>query len=148
MANGRELKEISMRRLKSARYLLKSKDWEGSVYIMGYVLECALKSTICKTLDFVKYPDDTNNKTLEKVFKTHDFDILLTISGLNKKFSANGKLEEYSNWSDFTKEYPGNWPEMRYTLDRFSETLAKQLYTNLTTKDFGIISVIKKCKKW
>ncbi len=145
MANNLDLKKITKSRLKSVKILIPSGDYEGAVYMMGYVLECALKALICKRLNLSKYPDEKGE--IAKFFKTHKFDPLLILSGLSNTFSLNGDLAKAQNWSDFTKYYPDDWPIMRYeNHSNWDEVMVKAMYTNLIDSKHGILTVIK--KRW
>jgi HEPN domain len=151
MANGEELKTIAKARLKTAEILIEAKDWDGAAYMMGYVLECALKAVVCKTLNLLEYPQYTKNKKTDGYFMTHEFDQLLIASGLESLFSTRGSVDAFQYWSDFTKEYPTDWPSMRYSLERqkqFDETKVKKLYTILIEKDKGILEIIENQNKW
>jgi len=44
MANCAELRKIAKARLKSVETLMAVNDWHGAAYMLGYVLECALKA--------------------------------------------------------------------------------------------------------
>lgn len=147
MATHGDLKRIVKARLQTVNILISARDWEMSFYTMGYVLECALKATICKTLNLDQYPDSKNNKVSAGYFMTHKFDQLITPSGMEDTFSTRGPTQSYKHWSDFTKEYPGEWPAMRYDVTRLNsidELKVKALYNNLE----GIIAVLDSTNRW
>jgi hypothetical protein len=151
MANSLELKEIALARLKTADILVQAKDWDGAGYMMAHVLECALKAVICKTLNLLEYPEYTKNEKTDGYFMTHKFDQLLIASGMQHIFSPRGPILAFQYWSDFTKEYPGDWPAMRYDRQRqnqFDEVTVKRLYNILREPDEGIIDIITKENKW
>ena len=119
--------------------------------MLGYVLECALKAAVCKTLNLLNYPEYTKNQKTDEYFMTHKFDQLLIASGLEYLFSTRGSVDAFQYWSDFTKEYPGDWPAMRYDRSRqkqFDEVKVKKLYTILREDSKGILSIIEQEKKW
>lgn len=148
MATCGELKTITKARLKSAQILIDAKDWAGAAYMMGYVLECALKACVCKTLRLSKYPED---KKKDSHFMTHYFDQLLILSGTSDIFNLNAEKKAFQNWSNFTKEFPGDWPAMRYNAahqQTFEEKKVKGLYVNLTNASNGILNVIDRKKRW
>lgn len=149
MANCTDLKKIAQARLRSARTLMKADDWHGAAYMLGYVLECALKAVTCKTLNLVTYPDNTKNDKINSYFMTHRFEQLLIVSGLEGIFSSRGPQKAWQNWSDFTLEYPGDWPSMRYELKTiWNETKVIKLYENLMEQTSGILTIIKRRGKW
>jgi hypothetical protein len=151
MANTQELKEIALARLKTSQILIAAKDWDGAGYMLGYVLECALKAVICKTLNLLEYPQYTKNEKTDGYFMTHKYDQLLIASGMEYLFSARGPLDAFEYWSEFTKEYPGDWPAMRYDRQRqkqFDEVKVQKLYNVLTEDKKGILALIEQEKKW
>ncbi len=148
MANHKQLKLIANARLRSANFLIKAGDWDGAVYMMGYVLECALKAAACKALRLGEYPE---NKKTHSHFMTHSLDQLLVLSGMSDLFNILASNEVFKNWSEFTQEFQGEWPRMRYDLNRqqsFDEIKTKKLYNNLVSTNEGILSVITKKKRW
>jgi len=54
---------------------------EGSAYLSGYVVELALKARICRTLKWRGFPEKRNEFEGLQTFKTHDLDVLLSLSG-------------------------------------------------------------------
>lgn len=96
---------IAKARLRDAEILMKSKRYDGSIYLCGYSIELALKSRICKTLNWTAYPPRGQFSGFES-FKTHNLDILLSLSGMENKIKKNFLVE----WSLIT-----SWnPELRY----------------------------------
>lgn len=149
MANLVELRTITRQRLKTAKILITAGDWDGAAYMLGYVLECALKAVTCKTLHLVQYPENKSER-IDSFFMTHRFDQLLIISGMSDVFNIKGPIESYRNWSEFTQEYPGDWPGMRYDqkYNSWGEAKVRRLYTNLTDKQGGILTEIIRRKRW
>jgi hypothetical protein len=149
MANCEELKKIAKARLKSAETLMAAKDWHGAGYMLGYALECALKAVTCKTLNLVTYPENHKNDKINLYFMTHRFEQLLIVSGLENIFSSRGPQEAWENWSDFTLEYPGEWPSMRYDSKTvWDEIKVERLYKCLMKPKSGILKIIERRKKW
>jgi len=147
--NCSELRRIAKARLKSAETLAKANDWHGAAYLLGYVLECALKAVTCKTLHLITYPENTKYDKINSYFMTHRFEQLLVVSGLEDIFSSRGPQQAWQNWSDFTLEYQNDWPSMRYDLKTvWNEVKVVKLYNNLTEPGDGILTIIKKRKKW
>jgi HEPN domain-containing protein len=97
-----EIEEIVQARLKDAEVLLEASRFDGSVYLCGYAIELGLKARICRILQWDEYP--TSGKY--SMFKTHDLDLLLHLTGLEDKV----KLEYMAEWSIVAQ-----WnPEARY----------------------------------
>ena len=106
MIDRNELRNIATERLKDAEALLAAGRYDGAIYLGGYVVELALKSRICTTLDWKEFPQTRGEFQNYQSFKTHDLDVLLSLSGVENKIKT-GLLAE---WSAVT-----NWdPEARY----------------------------------
>ncbi len=147
-ASQEDLKKIALIRIKSAKTLLSKKDWNGAGYLMGLALECALKSSICKTLRILNYPEAHTDKKVPDFFMTHSFDRLLLLSGLSDLFSPTGNALAFNNWSTFTIQYPAEWTFLRYTMDYFDEKKAKELFNCLMLDDNSIIKTIRQKRRW
>ncbi len=148
---GKELKKRSLARLNTVKILMKAEDWEMAAYVLGYVVEYALKAVTCKTLRLEHYPQlEIIKKDINiTYFQTHNFEELLLVSGLDPVLGVRGKSESWRNWSNFTLIYKGNWTKMRYdTANIWDETSVKEVYTNVIAPDNGILSEIKRRKKW
>jgi hypothetical protein len=142
---GKELKENATRKIKLVKRLIVQKECELAAYLMGEVLECALKAASCRTLKLNKYPPFTIANKLAEGFKTHDFEQLLIVSGLTDIFGYTNQ-----NWSNFTYSYPGSWTEMRYSdmSQKFSAEKVRELADNLYGSTDSIITVITKRRRW
>ena len=101
-----DLKKTSEERLDDVKVLYTNNRYDGAMYLSGYVLEIALKARICKLLNISEYPDDAKFK---QVYLTHDFDVLLKLSGLENELKT-GDPSLFTDWSIVT-----GWnPIMRY----------------------------------
>jgi len=151
MANSSDFEKLAENRLKTIDILISNREWGVAVYLMGFVLECVLKASACKALNLNSYPDfqKTKNIKITNYFLTHDFDMLLLVSGASNIFGLSG--QGASSWSGFTQEYTkiGKWTDIRYdTLTQFDETITKNLFGYLTKEPDGIIPLIKGQKIW
>lgn len=103
-----ELKKIATARLADAELLLKAKRFDGASYLSGYAVEIGLKLRICKTLKWRGFPETNGEFQGLSSFKTHDFDILLRLSGVEDTV----KTLYLAEWSDLKL-----WkPELRYAI--------------------------------
>lgn len=103
-----ELKKIAAARLQDAEILLKAKRFDGASYLSGYAVEIGLKFRICKTLKWSAFPETNNEFQGLQSFKTHDFDVLLRLSGIEGKIKSSYLVE----WSALKP-----WkPELRYAI--------------------------------
>lgn len=108
MIQRNDLKKIAQTRLKDAGILMASKRYDGAVYLCGYAIELALKARICRTLKWIGYP--SSNKEFEnyQTFRTHDLDVLLHLTGLEKSIKT-GYLAEWSavaKWNPAARYHP------------------------------------------
>jgi len=145
MASGPELKEIALARIKSAEVLINAKDWDGAGNVLGFALECALKSVVCKTLNLLTYPENHKDEKINAFFMTHFLSRLLLVSGLSQTFSAAGKKEEFDNWSLFVAAYPGDWASLKYlppAVSPFTPVKVPELFKYLYEDKDSIINVI------
>jgi len=102
-----ELRTIARARIKDAEALLAARRYDGSVYLCGYAVELALKARICRALKWRDFPATDNEfKKGYNSFKTHNFDVLLHLSGAETRI----KTKHLTEWFEVMK-----WrPEHRY----------------------------------
>ena len=104
MATRRELQRLACLRLKEAEAPFSAGCYDGCAYLCGYVVELALKAAVCATLGVVEYP----GSRLRGALKTHEFDDIKLLAGMEKSFTANAA--RFANWS-----VASEWrPERRY----------------------------------
>ncbi|QJD91297.1 DNA-binding protein [Duganella dendranthematis] len=111
-----DLEEISAARLQDAQVLCAAGRFDGAYYLAGYSVELALKSRICKTLNWMDFP--ATNKEFERFrsFKVHDLEVLLKLSGLE----ATVKDKHLAEWGTVKA-----WqPEVRYRQVGFADEIA------------------------
>ncbi len=150
MATRTEQKDLALARLKSIKILMDGTDWDMAGYLMGYVVECALKAAVCRTLNQATYPDNLEkDDQARSFFQTHRIDRLLMVSGMSDIFEGTTNHPKIlQNWSDFTFNYPANWTEKRYQPGYWNEEKVKKCYTNLTEKPYGILHQFAKRRRW
>lgn len=95
MIDRMELRKIASERLKDAEVLLKAGRYDGAIYLGGYVVELALKNRICKTLRWKEFPQTSGEFKNLQSFKTHNLEVLLTLSGIEDKIKT-GYMAEWS----------------------------------------------------
>lgn len=106
MIQKSEIKKLARARLVDSKALCKAKRYDGAVYICGYVAELGLKLRICKTLNWDGFPSTNNEFRDFRSFKTHNINVLLSLSGVEQKI----KTQYLPEWSLIT-----SWdPEARY----------------------------------
>ena len=101
-----ELRRIARGRLQDAEVLLAARRYDWAIYLCGYAIETALKARICRTLKWPGYPDTRKEFEGYQSFRTHDFDALLHLSGIENKIKTN----HFDAWNTVLK-----WdPNVRY----------------------------------
>lgn len=137
--NRIEFQTIAKLRVREAKILLENKQYDGSYYLAGYAVECALKACITKQFQRHNMPD----RKLVNDFYTHQLETLLKISGLgadharelnsNQSFSLNWTIVK--DWSE----------QFRYRFG-ISKQEAQDLYTAITSSKNGVLSWLK--RRW
>lgn len=144
MISRHTLKEIALAKLNDSKILLNANKLDSSIYLIGYSVECALKSKICKILqlddgfpetkqEFQLYISNNNNdlgneiKYLKQI-KNHNLQELLYYSG--QEFIVKAELLE--EWTDVLF-----WsPELRYRLNigdkNFNERIVESVEKLIT----------------
>ncbi len=106
MLSASDIRKIARARLTDARALLRTRRYDGSIYLCGYAVELALKHRICKTLGWTDFPATGAEFKAYQSFRTHDLDVLLHLSGQEGKI----KKQALAEWSTVAE-----WdPEVRY----------------------------------
>jgi HEPN domain-containing protein len=101
-----DLEKIANARIKDAEVLLNARRYDGAIYLCGYAVEIALKARICKTLGWSGYPSTKREFENYQSFRTHNLDVLLSLTGIEQKI----KMELFAEWSSMAA-----WdPEIRY----------------------------------
>jgi hypothetical protein len=95
MIDRTELRNIAGERLKDAEALLAAGRYDGAIYLGGYVVELALKSRICIVLNWKGFPQTGSEFQNYKSFKTHNLDVLPSLSGTEDKI----KTQHLAAWS-------------------------------------------------
>ena len=106
MLKHAELRETARARLKDSQALLSAKRYDGAVYLCGYAVEIALKARVCIVLKWRGFPSSYKEFENYRSFRTHNLDVLLSLSGREDKIKTNYLVE----WSAVV-----GWdPEVRY----------------------------------
>ena len=106
MLDRSDLTKIAQARVKDGEILLSSRRYDGAIYLCGYAVEIALKERICRTLGWPGYPSTTREFANYQSFRTHNLDVLFSLSGSEQKIKAKYLAE----WSAVAA-----WdPEIRY----------------------------------
>jgi hypothetical protein len=87
--NRAELQRLAIERIDDAKVLLAAGRWSGAYYLVGYAVECALKSCILHHLERTGMIF-RDRKYLQKLANswTHELDTLLDLAGLTSTFGT------------------------------------------------------------
>jgi len=135
--NRDDFKSLSIIRLKEAKFLLDNQCYEGSYYLAGYSVECALKACIAKNVKRYDFPE----KNYENKIYTHDLVQLINSAGLWKSFNAMNQIPEFtSNWAVVK-----DWSEKTRYIKSIPPTTAKDLLSAITSRSYGVMKWLKIC---
>jgi len=95
MLSRQDLRKIAKARLKDAEVLFGGGRYDGAVYLCGYAVELAIKARICKQLRWAGFPESNNEFSKLQSFRTHDLELLLSLSGIEAKVRAS----HLADWS-------------------------------------------------
>ena len=90
-----ELDKIARARLEDAKALLEAARYDGAIYLCGYAVEVALKARICRTLNWLHFPETSHEFHNYRSFQTHELEVLLRLSGQE----ASVKQQHFAQWN-------------------------------------------------
>jgi len=136
MATRQELQALAKLKLREAEALFAAGFFDGCAYLCGYVVELALKARICATLGVSEYPE--KGSRLKEALRTHDFDDLKLLAGMEHEFSAS-RPALLSNWSIASR-----WkPERRYEPPgSYDQAAAEEILNAIRRKPDGVLECI------
>jgi HEPN domain-containing protein len=108
-----ELESLARARLVDAEALRLAGRYDSAIYLCGYAVELQLKAVICRTLRWAWFPSSSREFEDLRSFRTHDFAVLLRLTGRADEVLAAYEIEwkEVSKWN----------PEMRYSPDGMAD---------------------------
>jgi HEPN domain-containing protein len=134
--NRADLQQLTEARLADAQVLLEAGRWDGAYYLLGYVVECALKSCITKQFGLHEVPD----KKLVGDFYSHDLKNLLKIAGLSGEFASRARKDSTfeTNWTTIQ-----DWTETtRYRIG-VAEQNVRSLLDAIVNIDSGVLTWLR-----
>jgi HEPN domain-containing protein len=111
MITATNLRKLARARLSDARALFAARRYDGAAYLSGYVVELALKARICRALRWDGFPETRQEFQSFATFRTHDLNVLLRLSGREKRIIAIHLTEwtRATTWSpDLRDKLPGS----------------------------------------
>jgi hypothetical protein len=135
--NRGDLQKIALMRVEEARILLAKKHFDGAYYLLGYAVECALKSRIAKQIKKYDFPD----KNVITDAYTHNLENLLNQTGLKSKLTKEAKKNQALdlNWA-IVKD----WSEAYRYKHGMAERKARDIFNAVTADKVGILPWLKK----
>lgn len=137
--NRLDLQKVSRIRARESRLLLVNNHFEGSYYLAGYAVECAIKSAIAKNTNKHDFPD----KALAHASFSHDLAQLMKTAGLWQQFDQDLKANQAL---DLSWRVVKDWSETSRYRDTVPPALAKDMYSACTARKNGILSWLK--QRW
>ena len=130
---------ISRIRGREARTLLRSGQYSGAYYLLGYSVECALKSCLSKQLRKNDLPD---KKFINDAY-THNLEQLLGLSGLRPEFEEARRQDAglELNWA-IVKD----WSESSRYDPSITELQARDFFSACTGRRSGVLRWIR--ERW
>ena len=130
--------EIAEERLIAARTLLDAHNWASAYYLVGYAIECGLKSCILARVAVNPVLIFLDKRYSEKCW-THDIEELVKLAGLEaaRTTDATSNPELGKNWATAT-----SWNEKsRYLMKTQAD--AQSLYDAITDAANGVMQWIR-----
>lgn len=137
--NRRTLQQLSRTRQREATALLEAGHHSGAYYLLGYAVECALKSCIARETRQHDFPD----RRLAQQAQTHDVQQLVRVAGIEIDLEADMKISTALNinWA-IVKDWSS---EARYR-DDITDVEARDLMRACTARGAGVLPWIR--KRW
>lgn len=129
------MRDLALIRLKEARVLLRTRNYDGAYYLSGYVVECALKACIAKHTRRSEFPD----KKTAVASHTHRLEDLIGVARLSEEFlkEVRANLAFETNWN-----VAKDWSEhSRY--ERHSSENAQNMFSAVSDKKHGVFKWIR-----
>lgn len=136
--NRSDFQILAVLRAEDARALLDGARYEGSYYLAGYAIECALKACIAKQTKLYDFPPP--KEVVGKIY-THNLETLLDWSQLRPNFDADSSIDKRlaTHWGVVKK-----WSEQfRYNLN-ITEPMARDMYTAIADSNHGVLTWLKR----
>jgi HEPN domain-containing protein len=135
--NRTDLQYLAELRLKEARALLDAGCFEGSYYLAGYAIECAIKACFARKTEKHDFP---NLKAVDQIYK-HDPTKLISAAGLEEDWDKELKSNRpfNANWAVVKQ-----WSEQKRYSTRIAESDAKDLLSAISDPVNGVLTWLKK----
>lgn len=142
-------RELATDRIAAAKRQINQTECLIAAEQMGYALEYGLKAVCCNRLNTSHYPPKFEKPPTQSQshFRTHEFEVLLILSGLSDIFGSGEKTNAKQNWDYFTGHYTGDWTvKLRYEpeiMASFTKPKVEELYNYLYEHDDSVWKTIE-----
>jgi len=135
--NRNDFQQLADIRAKEAKVLLDNQCFDGAYYLLGYAVECALKSCISKQFKEHDFPE---LQTVRDSY-THSLQKLLRVAVLEQNMQNDWQTQSrlQSNWAIVTR-----WSEQTRYQHHITQATAQVLYEAVTENQTGVLSWLKK----
>jgi len=135
--NRTDFHKLTEIRIKEAKALLDRKCYEGSYYLAGYAVECALKACISKRTQAHDFPPQPQ---VVRDYYQHKIESLAKLAGLELELNKQLSVVQFNkNWSCVIK-----WSEQhRYETHKEPKD-AIDLYRAISNSRNGVLPWLKK----
>ena len=119
-----DLRKIARAKLGDAEILYKNRRYDSAIYLCGYAVEAILKARICRTLKWSGFPETRGEFQSYQSFRTHDLNVLLSLSGVQEKILTEYPMEwrRVSEWSSEMRYLPIGTTPQSHVLDMIEAT--------------------------
>ena len=134
--NRYDFQRLTAVRLRDAKVLLDSGNYEGAYYLVGYAVECALKACIAKQTRRYDFPE----VAVVRQSHTHDFEQLIRVARLetDRTVAIRSDPNLEANWLVVQK-----WRESsRY--ESINRQQAEELFAAVSQRRHGVLRWVKK----
>jgi HEPN domain-containing protein len=134
--NRASFRALALSRLKDAEVLLRNRRYGGAYYLLGYIVECALKACISRRMRRYEFPD----RDLLKNIYTHKLTDLIKAAQLSSQLESEKRANKPFEvlWSVVLL-----WSEQsRY--EKYTQRDATELYRAVTDDTYGVLQWIKR----
>lgn len=134
--NRADLQQLSQQRRRDAKVLLDAGNFQGAYYILGYAVECGIKSAIAKNVSRHDFPDLA---TVRESYQ-HSPERLLRTAGLwNQLQAAMVATPALAlNWAVVK-----DWSEQSRYILNIPEVRARDFYSACTARKNGFLSWLR-----
>jgi hypothetical protein len=134
--NSADFQLLADTRNREAKILLDNQCYEGTYYLLGYAVECALKACIAKQTQAFDFPD----KSFANSIFTHDLEKLMKLSGIEPSFQSYCKGHPNTGifWSVVKR-----WTEEKRYSTFTQKNEADDLYEAINNPNEGVMRWIK-----